>query len=45
MRNVLDKSCRKKSKHTFCVYFFPKIVPLFRQCRKTLYSRTGHRMA
>jgi len=23
--------------------YFPKIVPLMRQCRKILYSRTDHR--
>jgi len=42
MRNISGKRCREIFFFIYSVTFYPKIVPFMRQCRKILYSRTGH---
>ena len=46
MRNDSDESCRENQNTHFMFndFFFPRIVPFMRQCRKILSSRTGHRL-
>jgi hypothetical protein len=45
VRNFSDKICRENYNTYFMFnYFFPKIVPLTRQCGKIWYSDRGHRL-
>jgi len=39
MKNIADENCRENKKKICSIIFFPKIVPLIRQCEK--YWRAG----